>query len=619
MKFDIITWLIGIDIAIMFFIFVFQFKKIFSSYDSSQKAATLINEKLEELKKEVDVNQRFLEFDKWLENQKNSYIKQSVLPSWKQYYEKFQFYQKEGIVFTPDIYDFFFEEPLVQEFGKRKFAEIIPGIFLSLGILGTFFSIAIGVSGLSISGETDTMQAGIEKLLQGMQMKFSSSIAGILFSLIWQWLDKSKYYPKLINSFNQIRQSLDEAFPTQDSSTVIYTMNKNQEQQMKDFQTFLSDVLIPNMVHGVAESIQKSITPHLEQTQQIMGDLIQSSSVNQAQGMQQMVDQFVTQLNELTGDHMKNLGEALHSTIEWQQKVHEEMGALVQSMQDSAKEQSTMVEKTTLLTEQIHEYTEHITYYQSVLETTVEGLNKTTEKNSQLQSVTTTLLEKMTEERQVFNDYFNSHIGKLKENVDSFVAQTTLQVTFQQRLEENLQRIANITQSQQTLAVTLSHQADLSQRSNQELEDIFDKFKGNNNQFVNLQEDLHNLIVDIQEERRELDQIASRTQSMLSDQLENMDERVEQLTTVWESTSETMSRTNKHLEVAMNQFTEDMHRGLEHTLNQFDQELSKSVQYLANGVDSIREGVEDMPETLDSLKQVVNEMKRQAVRLPDPV
>ncbi|MCT1398495.1 hypothetical protein M4D81_05685 [Paenibacillus sp. p3-SID867] len=606
-------------IGLMFLIFAVSWFFVLRPYSNSKKAAASINAKLTELAEIQNVSEKFHLFNEWVEQNENRYIKKSFLPAWNSYYQKYMFYQQKGISYTPDIYDFFFEESLVHNFGKRKYAEIVAGIFLSMGIVGTFIGIAFGVSGLHVNGSTDVMQDGIGVLLTGMKVKFASSIVGIILSLFWQLLDKGVYYPGLSRSFSGIRKNLDEAFPTQDQSTLLYSMDQRQEKQMQDFQSFLSEVLIPNMVNGVADSIQKSLAPQMEQTQQMMSDLMQTTTVNQAQGMQQMIDQFVTQLNELTGDHMKNLGDALNSTIEWQQKVHAEMGALVQSMQESASSQSAMVDKTTGLAEQIHSYTERITDYQSVLEKTVAELNATTEKNSELQSITTELLDKMMEERKLFNEYFDSHMSTLKENVGAIVNQTGLQVSLQQRFEENLQRISNITQSQQTLAVTLSQQADLSQRSNQELELIFDKFTHNNSEFIHIQDDLRSLIRDIQQERKEMDGISSRVQTTLTEQLTDMDVRVEQLRLVWESASESMAKTNKHLETSMNQFADDMHRGLQNTFTQFDQELTKSVQHLASGVDAIQEGLIDLPDTMQTLKQAVNEMNRQSKRILNPV
>jgi hypothetical protein len=290
----------------------------------------------------------------------------------------------------------------------------------------------------------------------------------------------------------------------------------------------------------------------------------------------------------------------------------------VQSMQDSAKEQSLMVEKTTILTEHIHQYTEQIVDHQSMLENTVRQLNETAEKNIQLQSATSDLLENMIKEREVFNDYFETHMNQLKENVDSIISQTSMQLTLQERFEGNLQEINLVTISQETLSTSLTKHAELSLDSNQQLERIVHDFSQNADAFVLMQVEMRNLLSVTTQERERVDGIMNDVYESLKGQLDKMDDRVESIKFIWESTSDSMSKANKQLSVSMNQFTSDMHRGLEHTFVQFDQELSKSVQYLSNGVHALQEGIIELPDALVTLKQTVNELNKQASRMVNP-
>ena len=59
------------------------------------------------------------------------------------------------------------------------------------------------------------MQCGISTLLGGMNVKFASSIAGISLAVVWQMVDRMKFYPILISNFRTLRQKLDLTFPTQ--------------------------------------------------------------------------------------------------------------------------------------------------------------------------------------------------------------------------------------------------------------------------------------------------------------------------------------------------------------------------------------------------------------------
>lgn len=705
---------------------------IINPYKSVKQDTEIIEGILKEIQKHEETSDRFIEFNQWVQdNATSEYLKNSFKPAWDNYYKKFIQLQQNGVVFTPDVYDFFVEDMFVNKFGKRKLVEIIPGIFLALGIIGTFVGIAAGVSGLDTNGDAKAMKDSIDILLSGMKIKFLSSIIGISFSGIWQYVDKKYYYPILTDSFIKIRQSMDETFPTQEESTVLYQMFKNQEKQITDFQCFLTEVMIPNMVSGFSEAVNQSLTPHLEETRTLMSDMVKNASTNQLEGMNTMVDHFVSSLSEITGDHMKDLGEALQTTIEWQQRVHTEMSELVQSMQESAQGQSLMVEKTTSLTEQIHSYTDKLTDYQSVFESTIlqlnetteknthlqtsvsdlldkmteerktfdhyftehletlksnvelvvsqtelhtnlhgkletnlekmssltesqqalsetltkhaelsqqshqdfgklleqmnqhgdtyanlqQGLNDTTEKNSHLQETIAQLLDKMVEERETFHQHFDKHLGHLESNVGAIVSQTEQQVQMQTKLEVNLQQIQHLAEIQQTLAATLATQAELSQESNSSLTELLEKISSHGSVFSELQEELKGALETTIEERHRLDQMMNDLYEGLTDQLQQMDIRSKSLKQIWDSNKEVLANANKHLAQSMNQFTDDMHRGLEHTFNQFDEELSKSVQYLSKGVNAIQEGIVDLPDAVDTLKHSVTELNKHAKKM----
>ena len=688
-------------------------------------------------------------------------MKEFVLPSWKDYYEKYKQCNQKGLPFTPDIYDFFLEDNLMQRFGKRKLVDAVPGVLLSLGIIGTFFGIAVGVSGLNASGNAEAMQSGISTLLGGMKVKFASSIAGISLAVIWQMVDKMKFYPKLTSNFHTLRQKLDLTFPTQEQSTVLSQMLVNQEKQMGDFQSYVSETMIPTMVSGMSEAITQSLTPHLEETQSMMKSMIDQALVNQVEGIHSMVDYFVQSLSDITGDHMKEFGQALQTTVEWQQRVHEEMSELVQSMQDSAKEQLVMVEKTTALTDQmnsytekmtdyhsvmenmidqsnettekngqlqvnisellekmtaerqvfhehfdthvnylesrisefseqteqqldlsnklaanleryhslsqsqqlmvekttaltgqinnytekiidyhsvmenminqsnettekngqlqvnisecqINNYTEKITDYHSVMENMINELNETTEKNGQLQVNISELLEKMTAERQVFHEHFDTHVNHLESRISEFSEQTEQQLDLNNKLAANLEHYHSLSQSQQELSETLANQAALSKESNEETAALIRTMNEVSDKQAAIQQELNAVFEAVVNEKSNVGNMLWDINENLSSQLSDMDKRIEHLRQVWETTSDVFTSVNKQLAVSMNQFTDDMHRGLEHTFGQFDDELAKSVNYLAKAVTAIHDGVADLPDSIESLEKSVTALNKQA-------
>lgn len=72
-----------------------------------QKAESDIKAKLDELSNITEMTAKFHSFNDWMENQDNKYIKGHLLPAWKSFYVKYMSYQQKGILYTPDVYDFF--------------------------------------------------------------------------------------------------------------------------------------------------------------------------------------------------------------------------------------------------------------------------------------------------------------------------------------------------------------------------------------------------------------------------------------------------------------------------------------------------------------------------------
>ncbi|PWA05512.1 hypothetical protein DCC39_18000 [Pueribacillus theae] len=614
---DPFTYIYLLTMLIIFIISFLVFLFLYLRYRYSRKE---IVKKLNELN-DAGITNKFAQMNDWC-NTKNKSIPAEIKKAWKSYYNNFKELQKGEEIFTPDVYDFFLEEHLVKGLGKRKIIEVFPGIFLSAGILGTFIGLVLGLEGLGNDSSTEALKDGVLTLIGGMKIAFYTSILGIILSVLWQLLDKIIFYPLIVHNFQTLRNEMDLAFPTKSEGSILQEMASNQKNQMADFQDFMSDVLIHQLTSGITEAIQTALEPQFQQTNDMMRQVIEQSSQNQLDGINEMVDHFVTSLNEITGDHMKDLGEALRKTVEWQEKVHTEMTVLVQSMQASAKEQSLMVEKTTKLTEQIHGYTDQISEYQSVLERTVFQLNETTDKNKQLQDTIAELLEKMTEERKTFNDYFSKHIESLKENVASLHSQTNLQMELQDKYGElmdeiylHLQDLAIFTENNQNLSQVLGQQGEIFINTQKDLKNLLDEINHVTENNLVFHGDLLNLYSEVSDERKQMSELSTEVRKQLLDQLGEMDKRVESLELIMASAQETLGNTNEHLRSSMEQFAEHMYQGLDRTFNQFDKELSTAVQHLSRGVGAIQEGIVDLPDEIDKFSHSVKELNKQAEML----
>lgn len=605
-----------IYIFLMFILFVISISLAIKHMKGLTDEYNLIAQKLKEMAdkdKQKETPLAIAAFNKWVKT--NSYkLSISFRKSWKNYYANYMENTKNGSQITPDVYDFFLEEELVRDRGKRKIIDLLPGLFLTLGILGTFVGLVDGINGLN-SQSSEELRDGVIGLMGGMKTAFYTSIVGILMSLAWQLIDRLWYYRKLTDNFTTLRSKLDHAFPTQSQETILQQMAARQKQQMEDFQTYMSDNIIPQLATNISKAFEVLFVPHLEETQTMMKSVLEQTNQNQMDGVKEMVDQFVGSLHEITGDQMKALSEALKQTVEWQEKVHREMSQLVQSLQDSAKEQSQMVEKTTVLTDRIHQYTDRISDYQSTLEKTVAELNETTERNRELQLSTAQLLEKMTSERQAFSEQFKIHTDTLKENVVHLNRYTELHnelhqehASLMEQWNTSVEQLKELSETNSQYLASVKEQTGTFDHTKSELKKLLDDINKNSQNNLKLHDSILKMNSSLDEQRADLNQTQVDLRQQLSNQLEEVDRRFTAMQNHWSSTHDLISETNQQLSNSMTQFTEHMHQGLERTFEQFDQELTRAVQYLSRGVGALDELVRDLPSQMESFNHQVNQM-----------
>ncbi|WP_214495002.1 MotA/TolQ/ExbB proton channel family protein, partial [Thermosipho sp. 1244] len=72
------------------------------------------------------------------------------------------------------------------------FLDFYPNFFITLGILGTFLGIVVGITNLRFENE-ETLKLGINGLLSSMRTAFISSIAGIIFSITSHFMNKKLF------------------------------------------------------------------------------------------------------------------------------------------------------------------------------------------------------------------------------------------------------------------------------------------------------------------------------------------------------------------------------------------------------------------------------------------
>ena len=217
---------------------------------------------------------------------------------------------KEGI---GEIEDYINEDDIDLHVHKR-ILEMIPDIFTSLGILGTFIGLVWGLKNFEPSSY-ETMTNSVSSLVAGIKVAFLTSIYGIAFAIIYTSGMKSVF-----SDMNEKLQAFLEKFhiyvlPTaeNESRNLMVASQKLQVKAMKQMAEQLSAEM--------AQSFEKAINPTFQKMNESLDVLTESVTSCQQDVMQEILRSFLREMNGSFKLQFKDFNDAL-AQLKKAQKEH---------------------------------------------------------------------------------------------------------------------------------------------------------------------------------------------------------------------------------------------------------------------------------------------------------
>ncbi len=186
---------------------------------------------------------------------------------------------------------------------------------MSLGILGTFIGISIGLWEF----DTAAIVASVPKLLSGLKIAFLTSVLGMFFSVLLAVIERFSARgaddKPLKDQVVEMTEQLKKQLPVlQDISTGVNEFDK----QIGDFRTELKDQ---------SEESRKLIESKISQANQTLEEALKkiSEGANQQiiDALNESIRGFNENLTEQFGDNFRQLNDACLKLVEWQ-KAHKQ-------------------------------------------------------------------------------------------------------------------------------------------------------------------------------------------------------------------------------------------------------------------------------------------------------
>lgn len=333
----LINGLFLVIIGVLFLISAVSFVRLNRLTDDLQEASTKL---LERYKKNGNKNL-------WTEiqDEKDFFEEENLIKAFGKYCLRMKNSRSgRGYTNACDIEEYINEE-LIEKVGSNYFNSGISGTLTGLGILGTFVGLSLGMGAFN-GDDIYTISDNVGPLLSGMKVAFHTSVYGILFSLVFNFVYRSimaDAYGKLEQFLNIYKQC---ALPPvvgseEDNIAAILIYQANQANYLKQLVT---------LAKGEAEE--------------------------QSGAMEQMVEYFLSQLQRTMGTELKALGNALNGSAEAASVNEASVRRMIEAANALVESNQSMQENMVQMMEQQEAFSKELAEQKKTLENTCEEIGR---------------------------------------------------------------------------------------------------------------------------------------------------------------------------------------------------------------------------------------------------
>lgn len=225
--------------------------------------------------------------------------------------------------------------------GKQsQFTYQAPNILTSLGILGTFTGIVIGLLDFNFGSAEDINQS-IPTLLGGLKTAFITSLAGMAAAIVFKGAD-SLYFAEQrqkaedpdevtpnhihaeLKASNENLLALKKALAGEEDSSLVGVMKLARADQREAFEK--------------QEKYSRQFAEDLFHEMRNFADILSKSATETVvEALKQVIVEFNEKLTEQFGDNFKRLDESVKKLVDWQKQYMEQMEQMAEHYGEGVK------------------------------------------------------------------------------------------------------------------------------------------------------------------------------------------------------------------------------------------------------------------------------------------
>lgn len=313
----------------------------------------------------IEVAQRFEEdaktshnylWDQYINNKDDIFEDKRLLRHFKDYKLELSRISGSGDVYYKcDIEDFIGYD-LIDSVIHRERLSQVPGVMTGLGILGTFVGLSLGLQSFN-TGTTAEITGSIEPLMNGIKVAFHTSIYGMVFSLIFNYVYKRRL-DDAENALNYFVRNFKKYVLPDTDKLGVNRMMELQSQQTKAI-TELTNAL----THELPEGLKTYLEPQFDHLDSTIDSFSRMATRNQMDQLERVVENFITEMNKTLGNSFSDLSKVVSQTMCVQEANEHQLKEMYEKNAVAADGMVKAVNEMENVTKQLKDVSESVSKY----------------------------------------------------------------------------------------------------------------------------------------------------------------------------------------------------------------------------------------------------------------
>ncbi|MCR5675901.1 MAG: MotA/TolQ/ExbB proton channel family protein [Lachnospiraceae bacterium] len=254
--------------------------------------------------------------------------------------------------FRCDLEDFI-DESAADDVLHRNLVNQVPGALTGLGILGTFIGLSIGLQSFA-TGSTAEITGSIAPLMSGIKVAFHTSIYGMVFSLVFNYVFKRKIEETeaAIRVFLMTHRNFVLPDAETDGRNLLLEIQREQVTAVQK----LSETIASSLADGLEELLE----PQFDRFDETLRDFAKGAEKNQLDALSTITNAFIAEMNRSLGNSFSQLSYTIDSTFKLQQQNAAQLEAVLKGTAQSAERYTAWLADQERLVTSLHDSVEKL-------------------------------------------------------------------------------------------------------------------------------------------------------------------------------------------------------------------------------------------------------------------